>query len=85
MSDFKKAVFGLAAIGSCTLLLSAATWKYHDAICDAIATGAAVLVIAIPVLAGCIIIAATAFAVVLSIWFALEWCWKKLMRKGGAK
>lgn len=85
MSDFKKAVFGLAAIGSSSILLAAATWKYHDAICDAIATGAVFLVIAIPVLAGCIIIAATAFAVVLSIWFALEWCRKKLMRKGGAK
>lgn len=85
MSDFKKAVFGLAAIGSCSILLAAATWKYHEAICDAIAPGAAVLIIAISVLIGGIIIAAIAVAVALSIWFALEWCWKKLMRKGGAK
>lgn len=85
MSDFKKAVFGLAAIGSCSILFAAAMWKYHDAICDAIMTGAVFFVIAIPVLAGGIIIAATAVAVALSIWFALEWCWKKLMRKGGAK
>lgn len=77
MSDFKKAVFSLAAVGSGTILLAAVSWKYHDAICDAIATGAVFLVIAIPVLIGGIFIAATAVAVALSLWFALEWCCRK--------
>lgn len=83
MSEEKKAVVTLAVIGTFCILLSAVTYRHHDIVMNLIERIVIPLVILIAVLIGLVIVGGIAAAIGVSLWWGLEWCWKKLVRKGG--
>ena len=83
MSEEKKAVVTIAVIGTCCILLSLATYRYHDIVMNGIGVVVMALFVLITFLVWLVAIGGTLAAVAVSLWWGLEWCWKKCRRKGG--
>jgi len=83
MSEEKKAVVTIAVVGTFCLLLALATYRYHDIVMNGIGVVVMALFVLITFLVGLMAIGGTLAAVAVSLWWGLEWCWKKCRRKGG--
>lgn len=83
MSEFKKGVLFTAAACSILSLFAYALWFHHEAVWTVMIVGSMFCLVVTLFIAVLVFAIVTVGSLALSAWFGLEWCWKKLKRKGG--
>ncbi len=83
MSGFKMEVLIMAALCSVVTLFAYMLLFHGEALAEFFVCGLMFLLFVAFLLVLVGFAACAVFSVSLSIWWGLEWCWKKVRRKGG--